>query len=185
MSILSWFMGKSKKKQGYDFTDSDRDASAELRAKRKEIEMLKLERENELHKLKIERQRLELMQEIDELKNIYAESDEDDGTESSTELELIKMFAPMLIKNNQNTPNINGTAAPLAPNPPQTQTAPSAQHVHLTDEQLNEIWNNTPKMAKMFAKKSNDDVVRTTIKSQINNIDDDSVERALKIIRGE
>jgi len=178
MSIFNIFSKKEKKKVGYVFNDSDRALSMEMREKKKEIELLKLERENELHKLRIEKQKLELQQEIDELKGLYDE-EEPSISEDNMTSDLIKMFAPMLVNQiKHQSPN----SSPLNIN--QTTTSnPSISLKSISDEELLALWNETPQKYKDYAKTMSDENVLKTLQNHTPGCDVDTYSRALKIVR--
>jgi hypothetical protein len=94
--------------------------------------------------------------------------------ESDTTTELIKMFAPMFL-------NKSPVSAPI-PTENASISSPMEQKQHFTDEQIKAIWDNTPKIAKVFAKKSDEQTIKTQIIKQIPNIDEDSIARAIKLI---
>lgn len=172
-----------KKPGKYTFSDEDREISSELRQKKKELELLKMEKESELYKLKLEKQRLELQQDIDELKGVYdgaeeaLESDSDDTTNM-----LIKMFAPMLVAKFQNP-------APVTPTPvsitPSNSLPPQPEQASLTMEQLKDTWKNTPGMVKKMAKKMDDETIKGYILQKMPNLDDASIARAIEVIRND
>lgn len=175
MGLFQWLFKKKPNK--YVFDDSDRESSKEIREKKKEIELLKLDRENEIHKLKIMKQKLELESEIQELQEAF--SDDEDfypEKESDSTTELIKMFAPMFI-------NKAPVSAPIPTDKASNSSNPMEQKQHFTDEQIKAIWDNTPKMARMFAKKADEQTIKIQIQKQIPNIDDDSIARAIKLIK--
>jgi len=74
--------------------------------------------------------------------------------------------------------------------PPMTETTSTttnptttAEKQHISDEQLNQIWNNTPMMAKNFAKRSSDENLENLLRGQMPNVSDDTIKRAIAIIR--
>lgn len=164
MSLLNWFR-KKHPQNNHTFTDEEREYSKEIREKKREIELLKIERESELHKLKIEKQKLELQQEINELRNLY-DDDDDDGTtdlESDSSSELIKMFAPYFLKN-------------LKPS-----SEPLIQTISKID--IENLWKNTPESMKNHAKTQTDEDLKRYLKTQLPNIDDESIKYAISLIR--
>ena len=175
MGIFDWFKRKDKR-ANHTFNDGDREVSVEIRQKKKELELLKLERENELSKLKMFKAKLELENEIEELQEAMADNTDDMQPETDGTTELIKLFAPLLLK------NINPSASVLDV-PIQSFSPLQEQKLSLSDEQLKEIWNRTPEMAKNYAKKAPDDTISKLILSQMPNIDADTLARALKLIK--
>ena len=172
----NWF--KRKKGLTHDFTDAEREEGLVIREKKREITLLKLERENELHKLKMEKQKLELQAEIAELKdslNDYVD-DSDTSSEDRTTSDLIKLFAPMIMAGKMQNP----VAAPV----PVVSPMPSSPvQQHLNDDTLLSLWEKTPPQYKAMSKTMSDEQLGGVIKQQMPNIDDDSVKRAVEIIR--
>lgn len=180
MAFFNWF---KREKTGHTLTDEDREASKELRAKKKEIDMMKLEREDLINKMKFEKQKLELQEEIDELKGLFDEEDETlPKNEDDTTTALLKMFAPALIsKFAQQTQN---TPAYSSPSPQQIPpTTPLNSKVSISDEELLKLWEETPTAAKLYSKSMSDETIITTLKAKFPNVDDESINRGLKIIR--
>lgn len=181
MSLFDWFRKEKEPKatKKYVFSDEDREYSHEINQKKKEIKMLMLEREAELHRLKIEKQKLELQQELEELKGVY--DDVEEASEDNDIMKMITALAPLLLKNQ------NQTVAPVVSPPNNSETSSpqpvQAQQLDLSDEQLNQIWKNTPFAAKMMAKKMDDKTLEMYIKQQMPNVSTDTIARALKIIK--
>lgn len=173
------FLTKDKevKQKNYTFSDEDREFSKEIRERKKQIELAKLDEQYSLEKLRLEKQKLELQRDIDKIKEEY-EDDEDipDVSDNSAENELIKLFAPMLIK------NINQPA-------PVPQTTSSASETPLpknsvSDAELNSLWDKTPLQAKQFVKTITDEELKIHLAKQLPNADADTINRAVSIIRG-
>ena len=185
MSIFSWFK-KEKEHKGHVLDDEDRATAKELRDRKKEIEMLKLDRDDSLNKLRYEKQKLDLEREIEELRGLY-DDDEDEITpqaDDDTTTALMKMFAPMLInkfsQQQPTQPPAYSSPSPVAQ--PQSISTPSSK-VSLSDEELLKLWAETPSIAKAYAKNMGDDTIITSLKAKLPNVDDDTLQRGLKIIR--
>jgi len=160
---MSWFSSIFRKKQPYRFTDEEREISADIRRQKAEISKMKLERENLIHKMEMERKMLELKAEITELKGI----DGDDEQPQDDFRSLIQMLA-MMGGNQQQ---------------PQQFQQQQPQKISLTDEQLKKIWEDLPAAAKSFSKRSSDETIKSLILSNMPNIDDDSMQRAISLVR--
>lgn len=179
---MVWFWKKkATEKQRYTFTDEDRETSSEIRNAKKELELLKIQRENELHKLRMEKAKLELQEEINELKGLYDDVEEYSDNEDGGVSELIKILVPLFVKNQTpasvvvSPPQVNNSDASITSSEPQKRSIP--------DEQLQDIWKNTPAIAKKFAKNASDDSLKVLLIKQLPDVDDDTIARALKIIR--
>jgi len=160
---MSWFSSIFRKKQPYRFTDEEREISADIRRQKAEISRMKLERENLVHKMEMDKKMLELKTEIAELKGI----DEDDEQPQDDFGSLIQMLN-MMGGNQQQ---------------PQQFQQQQPQKISLTDEQLKKIWEDLPAAAKSFSKKSSDETIKTMIVSNMPHIDEDSIHRALALVR--
>jgi len=57
------------------------------------------------------------------------------------------------------------------------------QRVHVTDQQLEGIWQTIPVEQKPFIKMQSDGVISSWIRANYPQIDEDSVERAIKFVR--
>ena len=186
MSIFSWFK-KEKEHKGHVLDDEDRATAKELRDRRKEIEMLKLDRDDSLNKLRYEKQKLDLEREIEELRGLYEDDENDiapqEGDDTTTA--LMKMFAPMLVSkfSQQQTQQQPVYSSPSPVTQPQSNIAPPSQKVSLSDEELLKLWVETPSIAKSYAKNMSDDTIITSLKAKLPNVDDDTLQRGLKIIR--
>ena len=137
------FLTKDKeiKQKGYIFSDEDREFSKEVREKKKHIELSKLDEQYNLEKLRIEKQKLELQRDIDKIKEEY-EDDEDlpNISNESTESELIKLFAPLVIKNMKPVSPVNSSVSET-----------SLPKKSVSDTELLAIWENTPENIKKLA----------------------------------
>lgn len=143
----------------YSFSEEDREASAELRSLRQQIKM-----EKERYQLEKARAELEDLRE-----SLQPEDDGEDGGEDSTEDALLKM----LMTNAMQQPQQLNT-------PP-----PSSQHtteVSMSDAEILHVLKGVPKPQRVLLKTLPDKVLAPKIKQQFN-VDDDTVQRALVLIR--
>lgn len=177
MALFGWFKKKDNR-NNYAFDDDDRKASKEIREKRKEIELLKLEREFEMHKLRMEREKLQLQRDIEDIQAEF-EDDEPIAENESTETALLKIFGPMIAQKIMNSNSVVADSPPLnvSPSPPQ-----QPQNT-FSDDELRQIWEQTPKMARKMAKNYDDDTIRKVISNKLNITDKDTLDRALRIVR--
>lgn len=174
--FFGWFRPKTEVR--HNFSNDDRELSLEIREKKKEIALLKLDRENELHKLRIERERLQLKEDIDELKESYDNFDDlsSDNEDDSTTA-LIKLLAPLFLQNKVSSsvvPSDSITSPPVQKEQPKQD---------LTDEQLLSIWKETPKIARKFAQSLSDENLRIQIEKQLPMVSNQTIARAIDIIR--
>lgn len=178
MGLFNLFnKNKEVKQKSYTFSDEDREFSKEIRERKKQIELSKLDEQYNLEKLRIEKQKLELQRDIDKIKEEY-EEDEDlpDVSNDSTENELIKLFAPMLIQNmNKNKP--------VSPNNSSASETPLPKN-SVSDAELHSLWDKTPQQAKEFVKTITDEELKIYLARQLPNADADTLNRAVSIIRG-
>ncbi|NTW33421.1 MAG: hypothetical protein HGB12_12505, partial [Bacteroidetes bacterium] len=110
------------------------------------------------------------------------EEDYETDTDSTTN-ELIKLFAPMIASKFTKSPNsVSPTMAETITSTQIPNTQPTEKQ-NISDENLMQIWQNTPMMAKTFAKKSSDENLENMLRAQMPNVSDDTVKRAIAIIR--
>ena len=161
-----------RRERPYKFSDDDRRLSAEVRRKKAELQM-------EIDKLNAEKEKLRLNTEIEELKQQYEDltaSDEEEPPQGgSTADTLLTALLAMILKG-----NTSPTPQPITPQP-QISGSPVANA--LSDEQLQEIWGNIPEMYKQKAKKMKDADLANFIKFQMPTADQDTIERAIRIVR--
>lgn len=162
------------KRNNHTFDDEEREISKEITRKKAELRKLQLEREDGLHKLEIEKKKLELQKQIEETKYALEEFEEDDYEDDYEEDNpmdtTIKNFlSGILLKSQNNTANSNIT--------------PESNGVVLSDEQLKTIWNNTPQQYKLISKQMNDEQIKTFIKQQMPTANEETLNRALYIVR--
>lgn len=74
-------------------------------------------------------------------------------------------------------------AVPVPPASPTTPPQAAPATVTFTDEQLRTVWNELPRAARKMAQNLDDDTVKNFIQAKLPGIDDDSLSRALRIVR--
>ena len=155
----------------------------QTRLKTKRLKMLE-DQADFLEQMQQERQ---MQMQIDEMKEDLFGSDDEPETDFEGNLEdklLMKLLDPMLkqqggagkVSSNQgfsSPPNENKEY--IAPN---TDTAPS---IHLTDEKLMEIKGKIPEAKLKLFNALSDNQKRGMILAELPDIDDDTLERAIKI----
>lgn len=167
--LFSWLF-KRKKHQGFAFSDEDRARSAEMRRLNHEREKQRIQREMEMQDLRAERERLRLEAEIDRLM-----PEEDD--ELNPDTLLLQLFASKFNPTQGAVPV--GASETLAP-PIQTATGT----VSLSDEQLRSMYQSmVPPHFKKIAKKMPDDALAGYIRNYLKTADDDTIRRAVNIVR--
>jgi len=169
---------KKEKKKQYVFDDEDRKVSAEIRERKKQHELAKLDDEYSLNKLRIEKQKLELQMDIDKIKAEYEEDEEiPDISENSTENELIKMVAPLIIQ------NMNKQQSPIQNNSSVPDNRALPNKISISDTELFAIWERTPQQVKQYAKTISDETLKEHLAKQLPNADGDTLQRAILIVR--
>jgi vacuolar-type H+-ATPase catalytic subunit A/Vma1 len=167
------------KRKVYPFDEQDRNVSVEIRKQRAEISKKKAELELEVAKLETEKKKQELELEIAETKaalDDFYEDDTDTETDDPTNA-LMQMFLSKFMLNNQVTPNNTGTV--------DTLSVPVSSQVHLEDNQIKAIVKKVPKQYLKLAKEFNDTQLSNYIKGQIPNVDDDTILRTTRVLRGD
>lgn len=160
---------KPSPRSGYAFDDEDQIAATE--AKR-----LKAERNRIMQEMALERQKFELEKLRWEQKQLYEEmadeedDDDDDGDDASPEAMLMSL---LMAKFNQ------PQQAPTPQGVPIQQVA----KVHYTDEEISQILDQIPKPYLKIAKNMDDSTIQKHILAKVPNVDEDSVQRAIAMLR--
>jgi len=159
LSFIKRLFGKGKgNPQPREFTDEDRKLSAEIRQQRAELQRLKLQHEMETLKLRNEAEKLRLEDEIAEM-----QGDEEE------EPDLFDMMMMMQEKMQQQQ------------QPPQQTTQ---QKINVSNADLEKFWENLNPIAKAMAKKMDDSTLKATIQQQAPQLDEESVNNAMLLVRG-
>jgi len=136
---------KRKPDQFRGFTDETRYLGTEATRLRGELNKSKHEYQMMLEKLEFEKRKLELENSIAELKDEAAEFEEDypDTEEGeSADAMLIKLLAPMLLKNQ------------ITPPAPAAQPSEGLPPGEPTDQELRDLWQKLPDQYKAQAKEA-------------------------------
>jgi hypothetical protein len=167
------FFSRFFKNRRPSFSDEDRELSAQIRQQKAELSRLKNERDAELHKLRTEKEKLELQAEIADIRDeLYG--DDDEQTPDSIVLGLLSQFLLKQQEHGYQAQKSQGAAVAVSPN---TSI--------LTDKELRDIWENLPIKTKAVARNVSDDTLRSYIKTQIPGIDEQTLEKAILIVRGD
>lgn len=153
------------KKAGFDedaraLAAERRKMNTEYENRRKELELAKMELEYELKMKKLEAEIAE-----------YADEDEPDDIDG-----MFKTF----ITQSLNKRTVQGAAIV----PHQTDISPpNPARVSISNEQFKEYWDSLGGIKQKIAKMMSDDQLKGLIVSKIPNIDDDSLNRAIFMVR--
>ena len=140
---------KPGKSQFRGFTDEGRQIGADTTKLRGELNHAKHDYEMALAKLEFEKRKLELENSIAELQEDAAEFEDDypDAQgEDSADTMLIKLLAPMLLKNQQ-----GGIPPPQAAPAQPSEGLPPGEP---TDQELRDLWQKLPDQYKAQAKEA-------------------------------
>jgi len=171
MSLFFW----KKREPGHSFNQEDRELSAEIRKGKAEIMKQKQQLELELMRLKVQKEKEELLLQIAQTKDAMSEFMEEEeplNPDSSMQDTLMLTLLGKFLGNNSTPPQTL----------PQPQEAP-IQKIHLSDEQLKEIYEKVPRSARKIAKSFSEEQLQTYIRSYIPTIDQESLERAVIIVK--
>lgn len=181
MGFMDWFKRKQQDpRHNYTFVAEDTEQSVNVRAAKKRLELLKIEQEIEMQKLRIQRERLELQQTIDDMQEERNSDDTEETEQEDASTALIKALIPMFTAKFGNAGSV-----PVTPNEPFQQTQPVQNlptPVTVTDEQIRIIWDNTPKLQQKYAKQlyARDlPALKALIRTQMPLADELSQDRAL------
>lgn len=173
MGLLDVFKRKEPAKKRHSFTDDDRMLSAEKRKlkQRLDLEILKLETTRD--KLSLQAEIEQATQELQELRGDY---DDEEPSGSSVEDTLITTLLTKVLSGQQQT-----TSSQVSPTLTTSSVAPLG--VEMSNEQLETIWGSLPKKQQKIAKDMDDEQLKQLIKGQIPNVNDDTLVRAIGIVR--
>lgn len=160
MSLFSWFRRKKDPRNNHTFTDEDRELARQTRILRMQQLQSQIRAETELNELRVKREKAALQQDIAELTG-----DEDD------ESEIVELMKPII---NRAFPNPS-----MAP----TVVGTTQMSVSYSDDNLRDLKKRIPKVFLKQIRKMTDDELKGRIKNELPNIDDDSMHRALTIVR--
>jgi len=178
MRIFGIEIKKRNKRLKREFEDSDRELS--LAQRRLNGERRKIEREREI--LEAKKRLMETKAEYDELKNELFNNDEVEETEEENSID--NMFQMMLLKKlfgNEN--NLSSVSSPQTNgiNTPNVQT--ESGKIVFTEQQLTEILNEIPKSIRKKLNKLDDATLKQTILSRFPNISNESLLKAIELLR--
>lgn len=168
MRFFGWFRHKSR-----EFTDEDREEAKLVRAERAKLRKQELQ----IASARQELQLAQIQSRIDEITG-YDGEEEDDSLEST----MIKTFAPILM--NKFAPQLtqaqNSQTHPLTSSDMANQVS---EGVSFSDEQIRTVIDGMSPIQKMGAKMAGEEKIRTTLKEKFPAMSEQSVERAIEIIK--
>lgn len=171
MGLFSWFMPKQKdKRTNHDFNDEEREMSAQTNKFKAQIKRLEMQKAHEIEMLRLEKERLELQFDLDDLKGI--EEEEDIEQPNSFEEMMMGVLAKSINKTNSLQKEAVSSVETNSFSPPTRR--------RLTDEQLLQIWKTTPN--KETIKKLNSEQIREYLRNN-SDYDDVTIETALMVIK--
>lgn len=140
-------------------------------------------KERQLRRLKQKLEEREMEAEIAELEaELYGEEEESEESPmalmQSPEALLMSIISQAALK--RQSPAAETTSNAFNSNPLSTS---SAAGVKITDEEIRQFKSKLPKAALKYLKKSTDEELEAQIKSRLPNIDDDTIDRAIIILR--
>lgn len=174
MGLLDWFKSKDAR-ANHDFNDKDRELSKEIRRQRAEINALKMQHELERERVHHELEMTRLQQQLEDMQP--EEEIPEEGGGNTTDMMMMAILSKMM----NNTPGVSTQPTSSLRDSP---VAPLTPGVSLSDEQINEYWENMPKFQKILAKKATDEQIGNIIRNKIPGIDQDSIDRCIRTVKG-
>lgn len=162
------FWKKKTKKPDYEFSDDDRALAQQQRQDRAELARL----EREIRRMDMQYQLEERKARLNDLKSELYGDDEEEGEGNSWENMLMPILAQYLSKG-------QGIPVQATSESPQGST----EAIHLTDEQLINLKSQIPKQYLSIAKTLDDTTLISYIRQKIGVLDEDTLNRALQLIR--
>jgi len=168
MGIFDIFKKKQKDNRvNYDFEQEDRELSLKIRRQKAELKQLEMQRQTELDRLEYEKRKIQIEQELEELRGVSFDEEEETG--DSVDNTLITLLAGIFAKNNSSV------------SPPPIQQKPAS--VTLTNEQITEYLDSIPKPALKIAKNWNDEQLSKFLETQMPNLETETINRAISLFR--
>lgn len=178
MGLFGWLKSERQEK-AHAFDKEDRELSLQVRRQKAELAQQRAQLDLELMRLRAEREKADLEAQIADararLDDMYSDDEpEVDNGGSAADAMLMMLMSKMF----QSPP----AAAPPASQPTPPSAPPSGDSI--SDEELQEMWEQVPSGYKKLARKMSDEQVAGYIRKQLPNIDTDSMTRALRVVRG-
>lgn len=163
--------GESKKHTGHVLDDDDREASKQTRMMKQQMQQMQME----IQQMRMERQLAREQMLLDELRGGSSNDDNDDDSG-------IQQMMMMALMNNMG--GLGGQQPPTGMVPPAAalQAQQNVNLIHYSDEELMKVWNEIPRTQRKMLKVAPEALLRSKMREQFK-ADDDSIERALAIIR--
>lgn len=186
MGLLDLFKRRDPR-NNHDWTAEDRVAAAEARRLNRELKIeeqkLRIREMQADFEIQKKEKELELARIEAELSDLRGEDESGDMTDQLI-TQLATAFMPQIISKFQ-TPKAGESVQPssgaITPSA-DVQSSPALRE--LSNEELKKMWDNSPAMAKSYARHADDDTVLMQIKKILPNCTEDTYIRAFKIIRG-
>jgi len=168
-----YFAKKKAEKTRYKFTDEDTRHSNDLR--RINAQIKQAERQMEL----LEKQRE--LEDLQESMGMFDEEEENDSVDvSSPEAMFMTLMMNILNKN----PNLTGTTQSATPQTASYTSSTPMSAVSLSNEQIKEELRGRLKQNELSALKTLDDAsIESIIKNEYPSLDNDTLKRAVVVIR--
>lgn len=172
MGIFDIFKRKDKR-NNHTFDETDREFALETRRLNQESKRIQAEMNLLRQQMALEEQK----QKLEELKSNMFEEDDDEEPEPTDNFEKILLA---LLSSSQ---GINKNPITQRETQPDNTSKETSKGVSLSDEKLEEIWSKVPLKTKAMTKFMSEDKIRIYLKNNFNDIDNDTIERAIKIIK--
>jgi hypothetical protein len=153
-------------RHNHDFSEQDREFSINVRKLKMEEKKLEYERRKLEHDVAM----AELQEKLEDIRSAY-EPETEEGSDGADAM-MMGLLSSILMKGN----------APVAVSASSTTPTPNTKE-RLTDEQLREILDTVPKGYRKLAKGMSDETLTGLIRSKLPNLDDDSINRGIQLIR--
>lgn len=163
--IVMWKLFRSKrKKTGHTLSDDDRERSAETRRQNAELKKIIFD----TRKIELEALKLEKEADIQDLRNELFPQDDEDEENNIEDTLLMSILTPLISKLQQ---------------PQETPIQTDKTSVSMDNVAIKEVLAKLPKQYLKMGKKLPPEQLTGIIKQQIPLLDEESVIRAIKIIK--
>ena len=171
--VFGYTVVKKRKKSGHTLTDEDREASLATRKAKAELKKIELD----IAKTQLESKKMEARADLEALRDtLYP------PTETTEESRWEQIIMGLLSGMNKSQPVAGSNTSTMQSEviPPHSQEPAT---MSIDDEELRNILDTIPKKYIKMGKKMSDEQLTTYIKNHLPLADDDTVSRAIAIVR--
>jgi hypothetical protein len=171
MDIFGLKISRNRKKT--DSPQAESEDMAELRNFKAEIKRQELKMKLAEQQLEHKERMMDLQDRIQEMQERMFGDDDDSG--GGNVENMLMQFIMQKGMQQQGSQPLNTQHTP----------PPTPAAVSISEEQLQEYWKSLPRIQRKMAKMASDEQIGALLRDKVKNIDDDSIKRAIELIRND